>query len=287
MKIDIAYFDLSIHNRDETNDIVTKEAANAIKKIKVGVKCATITPDEHRLREFNLKKMWNSPNGTIRKLLNGTIFREPIYIDNIPKYIRDWKKPIIVGRHAFGDQYDSKQIKIKKPGRIKLVYIDNEGKDNKEMVLKEFSSPGVAMAMYNTTESITAFAHSCFKYALSKKMPLYLTTKNTILKIYDGEFKNIFESIYEKEYKEKFKLNNIFYEHRLIDDMVAYTVKSEGGFIWACKNYDGDVQSDYIAQGYGSLGLMTSILYSPEGDILTEAAHGTITRHFRIHQKVL
>lgn len=250
------------------------------------MKCATITPDEARMRQFNLKKMWKSPNGTIRNELNGTIFREPIIIKTIPRYIKNWTKPIIIGRHAFGDQYRAGELNIAKGGKIKLIYESSEG-EIKELEVFDFKNKdGIALAMFNTDESIALFAHACFKYALERKFPLYLTTKNTILKIYDGRFKNIFESLYKKEYKSEFDRNKIFYEHKLIDDMVAYSVKSDGGYVWAAKNYDGDVQSDFVAQGYGSLGLMTSVLFSPEGFVLTEAAHGTVQRHYLIHQKV-
>jgi isocitrate dehydrogenase len=287
LDIDIKYFDLSITSRDETDDKITLDAVEAIRKYGVGVKCATITPDEARVKEFNLKQMWRSPNGTIRNELNGTIFREPIIIKNIPRYVKDWKKPIIIGRHAFGDQYRATDILIKGPGKLKLVFEGEDGKVTEHLVntFKGTSSTGCGLAMFNTDESITAFAHCCFKYALEKKYPLYVTTKNTILKKYDGLFKDIFENLYEKEYKKLYTDNKIWFEHKLIDDMVAYSVKSEGGYVWACKNYDGDVQSDCVAQGYGSLGLMTSVLYSPDGYILTEAAHGTVTRHFRVHQK--
>lgn len=286
LDIDIKYFDLSLPNRDKTKDKVTKEAAEAIKKYSVGIKCATITPDEARVTEFKLKKMWKSPNATIRNILNGTLFRAPIIINNVPKYVKNWNKPIIIGRHAYADIYQATEINISKPGKLKLLFEDNDGQ-KQEILIKEFKGKGVAMGVYNTDESIKAFAQSCFKYALEMNYPLYLTTKNTVLKLYDGRFKQIFEEMYEEEFKQEFKKRNIFFEHRLIDDMVAYAVKSDGGYIWACKNYDGDVQSDLIAQGFGSLGLMTSILYSPEGHVLTEAAHGTVTRHYRVHMKVV
>ena len=280
-------YDLSIENRDKTDDKVTLDAADAIRKYGVGIKCATITPDEARVKEFNLKKMWKSPNGTIRNELNGTIFREPIIIKNVPRYLRTWNKPIVIGRHAFGDQYRSSEISIDKPGKLKLVFEAEDG--TKETIdVHEFkgkADTGCGLSMFNTDYSIKSFAHASFKYALERNYPLYFTTKNTILKKYDGRFKNIFSEIYEKHYEKQFKEANIWYEHKLIDDMVAYAAKSEGGYVWACKNYDGDVQSDMVAQGYGSLGLMTSVLFSPDGYILTEAAHGTVTRHYRVHQK--
>jgi isocitrate dehydrogenase len=278
-----------MENRDKTDDQVTLDAANAVRKYGIGIKCATITPDEARVVEFKLKKMWRSPNGTIRNELNGTIFREPIIIKNVPRYLKAWNLPIIIGRHAFGDQYKAAEITINKPGKLKLVF---EGDDGTKEDLEIFnykkgsnSETGVGLAMFNTDYSINSFADACFKYALERKYPLYFTTKNTILKKYDGRFKNIFESKYESDYKQKFEKEGIWFEHKLIDDMVAYCTKSDGGYVWACKNYDGDVQSDMVAQGYGSLGLMTSILFSPDGYILTEAAHGTVTRHFRVHQK--
>ena len=281
-------YDLSIENRDKTDDQVTLDAAAAVKKYGIGIKCATITPDEARVKEFGLKKMWKSPNGTIRNELNGTIFREPIIIKNVPRYLKAWNKPIVIGRHAHGDQYRATEITIDKPGKLQLVFEADDG--TKETIeINHFkqgqSSTGVGMGMFNTDYSIDSFAHACFKYALERNYPLYFTTKNTILKKYDGRFKNIFESIYEETYKKSFESQGIWYEHKLIDDMVAYGVKSDGGYVWACKNYDGDVQSDMVAQGYGSLGLMTSVLFSPDGYILTEAAHGTVTRHFRVHQK--
>ena len=277
---------MSIEKRDETNDQITLDAAKAIKKHGIGVKCATITPDEARVKQFNLKKMWKSPNGTIRNELNGTIFREPIIIKSIPRYIKKWTKPIIIGRHAFGDQYRACELNVIKGGKIKLIHETSEGEVVELEVFDFKNKDGIALTMFNTDESIKLFAHSCFKYALERNYPLYFTTKNTILKIYDGRFKNIFENLYNKEYKIEFDKNKITYEHKLIDDMVAYAVKSDGGYVWAAKNYDGDVQSDFVAQGYGSLGLMTSVLFSPEGYILTEAAHGTVERHYIIHQKV-
>lgn len=285
LDIDLETYDLSLENRDRTNDEITIQAAEAILKNGIGIKCATITPDEARLKEFGLKKMWKSPNGTIRNILNGTIFREPIVIQNVPRYLPKWNKPIIIGRHAYADQYNAVDIEISEPGKLKLVF---EGQSKSEFTIKEFDSSqrfGVGLGMFNSKDSITAFANSCFKYALEKKLPLYFTSKNTILKKYDGLFKKVFSEAYENDFKSEFLKNNIWYEHKLIDDMVAYSVKSEGGFVWACKNYDGDVQSDFVAQGYGSLGLMTSVLYSPGGQILTEAAHGTVTRHFRDYQK--
>jgi len=284
LDLDIKYFDLGIENRDATNDQVTIDAANAIKQYNVGIKCATITPDEARVKEFNLKQMWKSPNGTIRNILDGTVFREPIVIKNIPRLVSTWKKPIIVGRHAFGDQYRATDFVV--PGKGKLT-IKFEGEDGQviEHEVFQFKGAGVAMGMYNTDESIRGFAYACFNMALQKKWPLYLSTKNTILKKYDGRFKDIFQEIYEKEFKQKFQEAGITYEHRLIDDMVASALKWEGGFIWACKNYDGDVQSDQVAQGFGSLGLMTSVLITPDGKTMeAEAAHGTVTRHYRDYQ---
>lgn len=268
---------------------MTLEAAAAVRKHGVGIKCATITPDEARVKEFNLKTMWKSPNGTIRNELNGTIFREPIIIKNIPRYLKTWTKPIIIGRHAFGDQYRAQEISVTKPGKLKLVFEADDG-TTESVLVNEYkkgsnSETGVGMGMFNTDFSITSFAHACFKYALERNYPMYMTTKNTILKKYDGRFKNIFEGLYADVYKKDFEAKKIWFEHKLIDDMVAYAAKSEGGYVWACKNYDGDVQSDFVAQGYGSLGLMTSVLFSPDGYILTEAAHGTVTRHYRVHQK--
>ncbi|CAD8070085.1 unnamed protein product [Paramecium primaurelia] len=282
LKID--YYDLGMENRDKTDDKVTIDAANAIKKYKVGIKCATITPDEARVKEFKLKQMWKSPNGTIRNILNGTVFREPIIIKNIPKLVPGWKEPIIIGRHAFGDQYRATDFLISEPGKLEMVFTNKQGKVTKYPVY-DFEGKGISMGMYNTDESIIDFAHSCFKYAIDRNYPLYLSTKNTILKKYDGRFKDIFQEIYDKYYKQTFEQKKLWYEHRLIDDMVAYMIKSEGGFVWACKNYDGDVQSDVVAQGYGSLGLMTSVLVSPDGSVEAEAAHGTVTRHYRMHQQ--
>ncbi|MCC7304742.1 MAG: NADP-dependent isocitrate dehydrogenase, partial [Alphaproteobacteria bacterium] len=279
------YYDLSVQNRDATEDKVTTDAALAIQHYGVGVKCATITPDEARVKEFNLKKMWKSPNGTIRNVLNGTVFREPIICKNIPRYVPGWKKPIIIGRHAFGDQYKATDIKIPGPGKLKMVYEPQNGKPQ-EWEIFDFPSPGVAMGMYNLDESIEGFARSCFNYGLQRSAPVYMSTKNTILKQYDGRFIEIFARVFQAEFKEEFDKRELFYEHRLIDDMVAQAIKSEGGFVWACKNYDGDVQSDVVAQGFGSLGLMTSVLLTPDGrTVETEAAHGTVTRHYRMHQK--
>ncbi|CEP10715.1 hypothetical protein [Parasitella parasitica] len=287
LELDIKYYDLSVENRDATDDQVTIDAAEAIKKYNVGIKCATITPDEARVEEFKLKKMWKSPNGTIRNILNGTVFREPIIAKNIPKLVPGWTNPIIVGRHAHGDQYRATDFVAPGPGKFEITYTPADGSEPKKFEVFNFDkSGGVGMAMYNTDESIEGFAHACFRVALERKMPLYLSTKNTILKAYDGRFKDIFEEIYQKEYKAKFEAAGIWYEHRLIDDMVAQALKSNGNFVWATKNYDGDVQSDIIAQGYGSLGLMTSVLYTPDGKTVeAEAAHGTVTRHYREHQK--
>jgi isocitrate dehydrogenase len=280
------YFDLGIEERDRTNDKITMDSALATKEIKVAIKCATITPDEARVKEFNLKQMWKSPNGTIRNELKGTVFRAPILIKNIPRLVPGWKKPIIIGRHAHADQYKSTDIYVPEPGQVKLTFTPtNPNSQAIDRVVFDFKDPGVCMGMYNTDESITDFAHSCFSYALSQEMPLYLSTKNTIMKVYDGRFKNIFEEIYESKYKAEFEKRGLWYEHRLIDDMVAQMIKSDGGFVWACKNYDGDVQSDIVAQGYGSLGLMTSVLVGPNDVVEAEAAHGTVTRHYRVHQK--
>jgi isocitrate dehydrogenase len=285
LDVDIKYYDLGMEHRDETNDQVTIDAAEAIKKYNVGIKCATITPDEARVTEFKLKEMWKSPNGTIRNILDGTVFREPIICKNVPRLVPNWTKPIMIGRHAFGDQYKATDFVTKGPGKLTLTF---EGV-NGEKISKEvytFKGDGVALAMYNTDESIMGFAHSCFNMALTKKWPLYFSSKNTILKKYDGRFKDIFQNIYENDYKKKFESLGITYEHRLIDDMVASALKWNGDFIWACKNYDGDVQSDTVAQGFGSLGLMTSVLITPDGKTMeAEAAHGTVTRHFRMHQQ--
>ncbi|KAJ1363000.1 NAD-dependent isocitrate dehydrogenase, variant 2 [Parelaphostrongylus tenuis] len=286
LDIDIKYFDLGLPNRDATNDEVTHAAAEAIIKYNVGIKCATITPDEARVKEFQLKKMWLSPNGTIRNILNGTVFREPILCKNIPRLVPGWVKPIVIGRHAFGDQYKATDMVIPQGSTLQLVVKGPNGNEEIRDVYKFEKSSGIGLAMYNTDESIRGFAHSCFQYALMKKWPLYLSTKNTILKTYDGRFKDIFQEIYSTNYEADFKKAGTFYEHRLIDDQVAQCLKSAGGFVWACKNYDGDVQSDIVAQGYGSLGLMTSVLMCPDGKTIeAEAAHGTVTRHFREYQK--
>ncbi|KAL6066017.1 Isocitrate dehydrogenase [NADP] [Balamuthia mandrillaris] len=286
LDLKIKYFDLGLPYRDQTNDQVTIEAAEAIKACGVGIKCATITPDEQRVEEFGLKEMWKSPNGTIRNILGGTIFREAIICKNVPRLVPGWTTPIVVGRHAFGDQYRATDFVVKGKGKFQLVFTPEDG--SPQQVYNVFDFPedgGVAMGMYNTDESIKGFAHSCMNFALDKKWPLYLSTKNTILKRYDGRFKDIFQEIYERDYKAKFEAAGIWYEHRLIDDMVAYCLKSPGGFVWACKNYDGDVQSDSVAQGFGSLGMMTSVLLTPDGKTMeAEAAHGTVTRHFREHQ---
>ena len=286
LEIDIKYFDLGMENRDLTNDQVTIDAAYAIKKYGVGVKCATITPDEARVVEFGLKKMWKSPNGTIRNILDGTVFREPIIISNIPRLVPGWKQPICIGRHAFGDQYKATDFVTKGKGKLTITFTPEDGSKETSFEVYDFAGDGVAMAMYNTDESITGFARACMNQALMKKWPLYLSTKNTILKKYDGRFKDIFQDIFDAEFKTAFAEAGITYEHRLIDDMVAACMKWEGGFVWACKNYDGDVQSDTVAQGFGSLGLMTSVLVTPDGKTMeAEAAHGTVTRHFRQHQQ--
>jgi isocitrate dehydrogenase len=285
LDLEIKYFDLGMENRDATDDKVTVEAAEAIKKYNVGIKCATITPDEKRVEEFKLKQMWKSPNGTIRNILDGTVFREPIIIKNIPRLVPGWTQPIVIGRHAFGDQYKATDTVIKGKGTLKMTFTDEAGKVQ-EWEVYNYKGDGVALCMYNTDESIRGFAESCFNMALVKGWPLYLSTKNTILKKYDGRFKDIFNEIYEKDYKKKFEAKGISYEHRLIDDMVAACMKWSGGYVWACKNYDGDVQSDTVAQGFGSLGLMTSVLMTPDGKTIeAEAAHGTVTRHFRMHQQ--
>ncbi len=284
--LDIKYFDLSIESRNETDDQITIDAANAIKKYNVGIKCATITPDEERVKEFSLKKMYKSPNGTIRNIVGGTVFREPIIVKTIPRYVQGWTKPICIGRHAFGDQYRATDIITKGKGKLTMTFTPEDGGDSKSWEVYNFEEDGVAMSMYNIDSSIYGFARSCMNRALDKKWPLYLSTKNTILKAYDGRFKDIFQEVYENEFKDKFEKENISYEHRLIDDMVAAAIKWKGGFVWACKNYDGDVQSDIVAQGFGSLGLMTSTLVTPDGKTMeSEAAHGTVTRHYRCHQK--
>jgi isocitrate dehydrogenase len=285
LDVDIKYYDLGMENRDKTDDKVTIEAAEAIRKYNVGIKCATITPDEKRVEEFKLKQMWKSPNGTIRNILDGTVFREPIIIQNIPRLVPGWTQPIVIGRHAFGDQYRATDTVIKGKGTLKMSFHGEDGKVQ-EWEVYNFKGDGVALSMYNTDESIRGFAESCFNMALVKGWPLYLSTKNTILKKYDGRFKDIFNEIYERDYKKKFEAKGIVYEHRLIDDMVAACMKWSGGFVWACKNYDGDVQSDTVAQGFGSLGLMTSVLMTPDGKTIeAEAAHGTVTRHYRLHQQ--
>ncbi len=286
LDIDLKYYDLSIENRDATDDQVTIDSANAIKQYGVGVKCATITPDEARVQEFGLKKMWKSPNGTIRNILGGVIFREPIIISNIPRLVPGWTKPIVVGRHAFGDQYRATDIKVPGAGSLTLTYIPADGSAPMELNVYDFPSGGVAMAMYNLDDSIRDFARASLRYGLSRNYPVYLSTKNTILKAYDGRFKDIFQEVYENEFKSDFEKAGLTYEHRLIDDMVAAAMKWEGGYVWACKNYDGDVQSDTVAQGFGSLGLMTSVLMTPDGKTVeAEAAHGTVTRHYRMHQQ--
>ncbi|KOF22727.1 isocitrate dehydrogenase [Ensifer adhaerens] len=285
LDIDLEYYDLGMENRDATDDQVTIDAANAIKKHGVGVKCATITPDEARVEEFKLKKMWKSPNGTIRNILGGVIFREPIICKNVPRLVPGWTKPIIVGRHAFGDQYRATDFKFPGKGKLTMKFV---GEDGKEIEYDVFDAPsaGVAMGMYNLDDSITEFARASFNYGIQRKVPVYLSTKNTILKVYDGRFKDIFQKVFEEEFAEKFKELKIWYEHRLIDDMVASALKWSGGYVWACKNYDGDVQSDIVAQGFGSLGLMTSVLMTPDGKTVeAEAAHGTVTRHYRQHEK--
>lgn len=286
LDLDIRYYDLGIEARDASNDQITVDAAEAIKKYGVGIKCATITPDETRVKEFDLKEMWKSPNGTIRNILGGTVFREPIMITNIPRLVPGWKQPICIGRHAFGDQYRATDFVTKGKGKLTITFTPDDGSDVKSFNVYNFDGDGIAMAMYNTDESIAGFARACMNQALIKKWPLYLSTKNTILKKYDGRFKDIFQEIFDTEFKDEFKAAGITYEHRLIDDMVAAALKWEGGFVWACKNYDGDVQSDTVAQGFGSLGLMTSVLVTPDGKTMeAEAAHGTVTRHFRMHQQ--
>ncbi len=287
LDIDLIYYDLGIESRDKSNDQITIDAAEAIKKYGIGVKCATITPDEDRVEEFKLKKMWRSPNGTIRNILGGTVFRQPIIMSNIPRYVPTWNKPIVIGRHAFGDQYKATDFVVPGPGKLKLVFESENGETLTKEVF-DFKGKGCALGMYNLEESIIGFARACFNYGLNLGWPVYMSTKNTILKAYDGLFKDTFERIYNNEFKNKFLEKNILYEHRLIDDMVACAMKWEGGFVWACKNYDGDVQSDTIAQGFGSLGLMTSVLMTPDGNsIEAEAAHGTVTRHYRQYQKGL
>lgn len=286
LDLNLRYFDLSIQHRDATDDQVTVDAAHAILESGVGIKCATITPDEARVKEFDLKQMWKSPNGTIRNILDGTVFREPIVIDNIPRLVPNWTAPICIGRHAFGDQYRATDFVVKGKGKLTLTFTPEDGSEPQQYEVYDFEGDGVAMSMYNTEASIRGFAHACFNMALQKKWPLYFSTKNTILKKYDGFFKDIFQEIYENEFKKKFEEAGLTYEHRLIDDMVASALKWHGNFVWACKNYDGDVQSDTVAQGFGSLGLMTSTLITPNGKVMeAEAAHGTVTRHFRMHEQ--
>ena len=286
LELDIKYYDLGIKSRDETSDQITIDCANAIKKYNVGIKCATITPDEGRVEEFKLKKMWRSPNGTIRNILGGTVFREPILCKNIPKLVPSWENPICIGRHAFGDQYRATDFQVPGKGKLEIKWTSEDGKEKKEFEVFNFPGPGVAMSMYNLDQSIKDFARACMNYGLNRRWPVFLSTKNTILKKYDGRFKDIFQEIYENEFIDKFKDRGITYEHRLIDDMVACAMKWNGNYIWACKNYDGDVQSDTVAQGFGSLGLMSSVLMSPDGKTIeAEAAHGTVTRHYRMHQQ--
>ena len=286
LDIDLKYYDLGIQYRDETNDQVTIDAANAIKEFSVGVKCATITPDEDRVDEFSLKEMYRSPNGTIRNILGGTVFRQPIIAKNVPRLVPGWTKPIVIGRHAFGDQYRATDVLIPSAGKLSMIFEPSDGSGKIHKDIFDFPGPGIAMTMYNLDESIKGFARACLNYGLDLGWPVYLSTKNTILKVYDGRFKDIFNDIYEKEFKSKFENKEIIYEHRLIDDMVACALKWDGGFVWACKNYDGDVQSDTVAQGFGSLGLMTSVLLTPDGKTVeAEAAHGTVTRHYRQHQE--
>ena len=286
LDLGIEYYDLGMKSRDNSNDQITIDCANAIKKNGVGIKCATITPDEARVKEFNLKKMWRSPNGTIRNIIGGTVFREPIICKNIPKLVPSWTDPVIIGRHAFGDQYRATDFQVPGKGKLEIKWTSENGKDEKKYEVFNFPGPGVALSMYNLDRSIEDFARSCFNYGQIKTWPVYLSTKNTILKIYDGRFKDIFQKVFNEEFKKDFDKNNITYEHRLIDDMVACAMKWSGKYIWACKNYDGDVQSDTVAQGYGSLGLMTSVLLAPDGKTMeAEAAHGTVTRHYRMHQE--
>ncbi len=286
LDLGIEYYDLGIKNRDNTKDQITIDSAMAIKKNGVGIKCATITPDESRVKEFKLKKMWRSPNGTIRNIIGGTVFREPIICRNIPKLVPSWTNPICIGRHAFGDQYRATDFQVPGKGKLEIQWTSEDGKEKKEFEVFNFPGPGVALSMYNLDQSIIDFARACMNYGLNRKWPVYLSTKNTILKKYDGRFKDLFQEVYEKEFKKKFNERGITYEHRLIDDMVACAMKWNGNYIWACKNYDGDVQSDTVAQGFGSLGLMSSVLMSPHGNIIeSEAAHGTVTRHYRLHQQ--
>ena len=286
LDVNLEYYDLGMENRDATDDQVTIDSAHAIQTHGVGIKCATITPDEARVEEFGLKKMWKSPNGTVRNILGGVIFREPIIISNVPRLVPHWTKPIVIGRHAFGDQYKATDFLVPTAGKLTMTFVPNDGSKPIEYNVFDFPSSGVAMGMYNMDESIRDFARASLNYGLNRKFPVYLSTKNTILKAYDGRFKDIFEEIFQAEFKSAFEAAGIWYEHRLIDDMVAMSLRMEGGYVWACKNYDGDVQSDTVAQGYGSLGLMTSVLMTPDGKIVeSEAAHGTVTRHYREHQK--
>ena len=286
LDIDLKYYDLGVESRDATDDQITIDAANAIKQYGVGVKCATITPDEARVEEFNLKQMWRSPNGTIRNIIGGTVFREPIICKNVPRYVPGWRKPIVIGRHAFGDQYRATDFKVPGPGRLTMMFTPRDSNQPIEYEVFDFPGPGIAMGMYNLDESIRGFAQASFNYGLLRGYPVYMSTKNTILKAYDGRFKDIFQEVFDSEFAERFKAAGLVYEHRLIDDMVASALKWDGGFVWACKNYDGDVQSDTVAQGFGSLGLMTSVLMTPEGDVVeAEAAHGTVTRHYRMYQQ--
>ena len=286
LELNIKYFDLGMESRDKSDDQITIDSANAIQQHGVGIKCATITPDEERVKEFNLKKMWRSPNGTIRNILGGTVFREPIICKNVPKLVPGWTQPIVIGRHAFGDQYRATDFLVPGEGKMEIKWTSKDGKNKKEFEVFNFPGPGIALSMYNLDDSIKNFARACMNYGLERKWPVYLSTKNTILKAYDGRFKDLFQKIYEEEFADKFKATSITYEHRLIDDMVACAMKWSGGYVWACKNYDGDVQSDTVAQGFGSLGLMTSVLMTPDGKTMeSEAAHGTVTRHYRMHQQ--
>lgn len=286
LDVDLKYYDLGMEKRDETDDQITIDAANAIKEHRVGVKCATITPDEARVEEFGLKKMWKSPNGTIRNIIGGTVFRQPIICDNVPRLVPGWTQPIVIGRHAFGDQYRATDMVVDRPGTLTMKFVPEDGSEPIEHTVFDFPGGGVAMSMYNLDESIKGFARSCMNYGLNMGWPVYLSTKNTIMKAYDGRFKDLFQEVFDTEFKDQFEAKGITYEHRLIDDMVACAMKWSGGFVWACKNYDGDVQSDTVAQGFGSLGLMTSVLMTPEGDVVeAEAAHGTVTRHYRQHQE--
>ena len=286
LDIDLKYFDLGVEARDETDDQITIDAANAIKEHGVGVKCATITPDEDRVEEFSLKKMWRSPNGTIRNILGGTVFREPIICSNVPRYVPGWTQPIVIGRHAFGDQYRATDFKVPSAGTLTMKFQPEDGSDPIDLEVYKFDEPGIAMGMYNLDESIRGFARACMNYGLQRNYPVYLSTKNTILKAYDGRFKDLFQEVFDSEFKDQFDAKGLTYEHRLIDDMVACAMKWSGGYVWACKNYDGDVQSDTVAQGFGSLGLMTSVLMTPDGKTVeAEAAHGTVTRHYRLHQE--